>query len=361
MAKSNENHTQSLLSTAKNLARETCADMILLITNSGVSRADVHKLNNTCPVLIITRNKHFLSGFDEPGVQRLAYDYRMDEDDGAHFERVRRCVIRGMEDGYISRGARLVCLSRMLASRGVDAITVMDTRVGFDVYDPAQISFIAGDLPLKVVKTTLDLAINIGKEGREGEPVGTLFVIGDSKRVLHHSRSMTFDPFRGYSDKEKNICNPDCPRRGQRGIADGWRVYHSGRWGYPIWRTLYFGECARSHVAQGIGCAACGGSGDYQIHPSYRPGCFRVNRNGPALLSRAKSFCKLTRTGDILEKTSGNGHIALRDIYAAVDRAPFDGVGHDEQFCCNAGMGHAGFFCAFRHCICGLSHCRLAL
>ena len=78
----------------------------------------------------------------------------MDEDDGAHFERVRRCVIRGMEDGYISRGARLVCLSRMLASRGVDAITVMDTRVGFDVYDPAQISFIAGDLPLKVVKTT---------------------------------------------------------------------------------------------------------------------------------------------------------------------------------------------------------------
>ena len=209
MAKSNENHTQSLLSTAKNLARETCADMILLITNSGVSRADVHKLNATCPVLIITRNKHFLSGFDEPGVQRLAYDYRMDEDDGAHFERVRRCVIRGMEDGYISRGARLVCLSRMLAARGVDAITVMDTRVGFDVYDPAQISFIAGDLPLKVVKTTLDLAINIGKEGREGEPVGTLFVIGDSKRVLHHSRSMTFDPFRGYSDKEKNICNPD--------------------------------------------------------------------------------------------------------------------------------------------------------
>ena len=207
MAKSNENHTQSLLSTAKNLARETCADMILLITNSGVSRADVHKLNNTCPVLIITRNKHFLSGVKEKGVQRLTYDYR--GSDGTHFEQLRQCVIRGMESGYIRRDARLVCLSRMLASRGVDAITVMDTHVGFDVYDPAQISVIAGDLPLKVVKTTLDLAINIGQEGREGEPVGTLFVIGDSRRVLHHSRSMTFDPFRGYSDKEKNICNPD--------------------------------------------------------------------------------------------------------------------------------------------------------
>ena len=207
MAKSNKNHTQSLLSTAKNLAREICADMILLVADSGVNYADVHKLNTTCQVLIITRKKHFLSGVEEKGVQRLTYDYR--GSDGTHFEQLRQCVIRGLENGHIRRDARLVCLSRMLASRGVDAITVMDTRAGFDVYDPAQISVIAGDLPLNVVKTALDLALNIGQEGREGEPVGTLFVIGDSRRVLHHSRSMTFDPFRGYSDKEKNICNPD--------------------------------------------------------------------------------------------------------------------------------------------------------
>ena len=207
MAKSHKNHTQSLLSTAKNLARETCADMILLVANSGVSHADVHKLNTICQVLIVTRKKHFLSGVEKKGVQRLTYDYR--RSDGTHLEQLRQCVIRGLESGYIRRDARLVCLSHMLASRGVDAITVMDASIGFDIYDPAKISDIAGDLPLKVVKTTLELAVNIGKEGREGEPVGTLFVIGDSKRVLHHSRSMTFDPFRGYSEEEKNICNPD--------------------------------------------------------------------------------------------------------------------------------------------------------
>ncbi|MCY3679944.1 MAG: diadenylate cyclase [Gemmatimonadetes bacterium] len=207
MAKSNKNHTQSLLSTAKNLARETCADMILLMANSGVTHADVHGLNATCQVLIVTGKKHFLQGVEEKGVQRLTYDYRRSDD--THFEQLRQCVIRGMESGHIRRDARLVCLSLMLASQGVDAITVLDTSIGFDIYDPAKISAISGNLPLKVVKTTLELAINIGKEGREGEPVGTLFVIGDSKRVLHHSRSMTFDPFRGYSDKEKNICNPD--------------------------------------------------------------------------------------------------------------------------------------------------------
>lgn len=207
MAKSGKNYTQSLLSTVKNLARETCADMILLVANSGVSHADVHELNTTCQVLVVTRKKHFLRGIEEKGVQRLTYDYR--RSNSTHYEHLRQCIIRGLESGYIRRDARLICLSCMLATQGVDAITVMDTSIGFDIYDSAKISAIAGDLPLKVVKTTLDLSIDIGKDGREGEPVGTLFVIGDSKRVLHHSRSMTFDPFRGYSDKEKNICNPD--------------------------------------------------------------------------------------------------------------------------------------------------------
>ncbi len=195
-----------MLDTAAKLAQTTCADMILLVTHSGVTPAAVQKLNATCPVLIVTRNKDFLCGIEETGARRLIDDGR---NDGADFEQVRQCVIKGMDEGYIRRGARLVCLCRMLAPRGVDALMVLDTGVGFGGYDPGDISELAGDLPVRVVKTVLNIAISIGNEGREGEPVGTLFVIGDSKRVLRHSRSMTFDPFRGYSEDAKNICNPD--------------------------------------------------------------------------------------------------------------------------------------------------------
>lgn len=209
MAKSasNRNHTQSLLQVATNLAHELRADMIVLVADSGIGRTAVVELNTSCQVLVVTRSKRFLSGIEESGVQRLSYDYGMD--DVAHFQRVRQCVIVGMEGGYIKRGDRLVCLVRTLAPRGVDAVMVVDTSMGFEGYDPVKISALAGDLPLEVVKTAIDIAVDIGQEGREGEPVGTLLVIGDSERVLRHSRSMTFDPFRGYSEREKNICNPD--------------------------------------------------------------------------------------------------------------------------------------------------------
>ena len=203
VSKMDKSQTKIMLDTAAKLARDTCADMILLVTHSGIPPAAVQKLNTTCRVLVATRDEHFCD-IEKTGAQRLICDY-----DGAHFERVRQCVIKGMDEGHIRRGARLVCLSRLLTPHGVDALMVLDTDVGFDGYDPADIAELSGDLPVHVVKTVLNIALDIGRDGREGEPVGTFFVIGDSERVLRHSRSMTFDPFRGYSDEEKDICNPD--------------------------------------------------------------------------------------------------------------------------------------------------------
>jgi DNA integrity scanning protein DisA with diadenylate cyclase activity len=47
--------------------------------------------------------------------------------------------------------------------------------------------------------------VDIGREGREGKPVGTLFVVGDHRKVLSFCRPMGFDPLRGYSRAERNL------------------------------------------------------------------------------------------------------------------------------------------------------------
>lgn len=207
MTPSSKTQTQSLLQITVQLARDIAADMILLIADSGVSQGAVQELDAVCPTLVVTRNKRFLKGIEATGVQRLYYEF--DLDDVSHFTRVHQCIILAMEGGYIQRGSRLVCLTRLVDVRRPDALIVVDTSKGFEGYDPVKIAALAGDLPLEVVKAVLDIASVIGQEGREGDPVGTLFVIGDSDKVLEHSRAMTFDPFRGYAEREKNVCNPD--------------------------------------------------------------------------------------------------------------------------------------------------------
>src|SRR5204863_3793315 len=63
-------------------------------------------------------------------------------------------------------------------------------------------------VPLETLRAVVDLATEIGREGREGKPVGTMFVVGDSKKVMSMSRSLNFNPFRGYSSEEKDIRDP---------------------------------------------------------------------------------------------------------------------------------------------------------
>ena len=73
-------------------------------------------------------------------------------------------------------------------------------------------------MPLDTLKTVVDLAVEIGREGREGKPVGTLFVVGDTRKVLTSSHALGFDPVRGYSRKERNLFDPKV-REGIKEIA----------------------------------------------------------------------------------------------------------------------------------------------
>lgn len=49
-----------------------------------------------------------------------------------------------------------------------------------------------------VFQEVLELAIELSFEGREGKPVGTIFVIGDTRNVMKHSHQMVPNPFKGY-------------------------------------------------------------------------------------------------------------------------------------------------------------------
>jgi len=50
--------------------------------------------------------------------------------------------------------------------------------------------------------------MSVGFEGIEGDPVGTIFVVGDSTAVMEKSKQLTLNPFQGYSEEEKNILDP---------------------------------------------------------------------------------------------------------------------------------------------------------
>ena len=61
------------------------------------------------------------------------------------------------------------------------------------------------DISPEVLDRIIEVASELGNEGREGKPVGALFVIGDTDQVLPLTRQLILNPFKGYPKGDRNI------------------------------------------------------------------------------------------------------------------------------------------------------------
>lgn len=61
---------------------------------------------------------------------------------------------------------------------------------------------------VRVVEATMQVASDLAREGREKSPVGALFVLGDTERVMKHSRQVVLNPFEGHPPQDRNITDP---------------------------------------------------------------------------------------------------------------------------------------------------------
>ncbi len=61
----------------------------------------------------------------------------------------------------------------------------------------------------RTLRNVVQLAVEVAREGREGRKIGTLFTVGDSEKVMKHSRPLILDPLAGHSDEQKRLDNPD--------------------------------------------------------------------------------------------------------------------------------------------------------
>lgn len=57
------------------------------------------------------------------------------------------------------------------------------------------------------LKAVLRLALELGREGREGKKVGTAFIIGDTNEVLKRSHQLILNPYKGHTEYTRDIKN----------------------------------------------------------------------------------------------------------------------------------------------------------
>jgi diadenylate cyclase len=194
---------ESLLASAVRLAEAVDADALVLLLEDSIDLAAVVKLTGEAPLLVAhdANVKLDIDGLDVrtiplPPVEMPVYD------------KLSQALLEAAADDLLSPGSRAVMIYSGFTPHVIDSLSVMDMGEHLGRLTVRDLRQLETRVPLETLKTVVDLAIEIGREGREGKPVGTMFVVGDSRRVLSHSSPTGFDPVKGYARKERNLADP---------------------------------------------------------------------------------------------------------------------------------------------------------
>ncbi len=99
----------------------------------------------------------------------------------------------------------VVCLAGPCGQAEVDAIQVTRIREAGPAITTTYTGPSEGTIAAHVFNGVLNLAVELAQEGREGRPIGTIFVLGDHEKVLQFSRQAVLNPFAGYPEDDLSI------------------------------------------------------------------------------------------------------------------------------------------------------------
>jgi DNA integrity scanning protein DisA with diadenylate cyclase activity len=180
------------------------ADALLFLLESALDWEKLREITGEHHVLLASDQQEHLAGAED-------YDFDtvlLNIPDSPVYERLTQALLESVADDLLAPGASVVALYSGFEVDTIDSISVinLDEHLGrLTVHDLRQLET---RVPLEILKTTVDLAVEIGREGREGKPVGTLLAVGDHKRVMKHCHPLGFDPVRGYSVEERQLDDP---------------------------------------------------------------------------------------------------------------------------------------------------------
>jgi DNA integrity scanning protein DisA with diadenylate cyclase activity len=192
---------KTLYSTAIQLSQAAQIEAILVLTEGPADWARLRNLSGAAKVLVAGNTEEEIKGAKEAGLLPVVLDMA----DSPVYDRLTQALLEAVADDLLTPGSSVVAVYSGFDAEALDSVSVINLGEHLDRLTGRDLRQLETRVPLDTLKLVVDLAVEIGREGREGKPVGTMFVVGDTRKVLQNSHPVGFDPVRGYSRKERNL------------------------------------------------------------------------------------------------------------------------------------------------------------
>jgi DNA integrity scanning protein DisA with diadenylate cyclase activity len=197
-----ETVSRNLVASAQQLARKVHARALVLYADALTQHEELMEILRAVDCLTIVATRSQIEGAG-PHTWVTVPDIRMTRP-----AQLKSALLVCLARGLLRKGDRVVFVGGEDASGTLDALLVFTVGGLPELFSLADAAAFAGDVAPEVFDRVLRLATELAVEGREGRPVGILFVVGDSERVLSQSRSLVLNPFQGHTESQRNILDP---------------------------------------------------------------------------------------------------------------------------------------------------------
>lgn len=122
---------------------------------------------------------------------------------------LRSAMLVALTRGVVTFTDRICCVGGITGSNQFDTVVVVDIEREFQtLLTGSTADLLPEDVKPEVLERVIAVATELAVEGREGRPVGCLFVVGDNEKVETLSKPLVLNPFYGYKEEDRNILNP---------------------------------------------------------------------------------------------------------------------------------------------------------
>ncbi|MBI4374443.1 MAG: DNA integrity scanning protein DisA nucleotide-binding domain protein [Deltaproteobacteria bacterium] len=206
MRKSNKQINRELLQSAVRLAAVTHASALFIYLDP-VKEHFEELLQKNLKTFFLTRRteEDIQSIFPEGAKVPLIHLAKIDM---TRMGQIQMAIVLALSKQMIRLGEKLIFATGRPESDILDSIIFVDTARESELMTSQAVEGLTEEVRPDVFQQILNIALELASRGREGKPVGTIFVLGDEQKVLQLSKQMIINPFKGYTDEERNILNP---------------------------------------------------------------------------------------------------------------------------------------------------------
>ncbi len=189
---------------AERVARGADCRALMVFGDTFIGGIEAGALPSKLKTILVTRN------LIEPGEDQKEFSetIQVRSFSSQRLAQLRSAILVALMRGVIAFKDRVCCIGGVTGSNQFDTLIVVDIDKEFQTLLTRQTDLLPADVKPEVLERVIAVATELAVEGREGRPVGCLFVIGDNDRVAELTKPLVLNPFYGYKEEDRNILNP---------------------------------------------------------------------------------------------------------------------------------------------------------